>query len=62
VLKDAKSAFALTEAVAPVNIKVGECSGFRSTALRRSGKAAWEKLKAPFLLNFSWGSETLVWL
>lgn len=40
-------AFDFTEAVAPVKIKVGGWAA--SVALRRSGRAAWEKRNAPVL-------------
>lgn len=46
-------AFALTDAVAPVKISVGGCFGWRSTALRRSGRTAWEKRNAPPLQRIS---------
>lgn len=52
-LADAKPdilALLLTDAVAPVKMRVGGYFAEESPAvLRRSGSAAWEKMKAPLL-------------
>lgn len=48
VAKAAKRAEPLTEAVAPVKIKVGGYSA-EVVEARRRGRVAWEKLKAPLL-------------
>ena len=47
VAKEAKSAEPLTEAVAPVKMRLGGCCS--PVDLRRRGRVAWEKLKAPLL-------------
>ena len=50
VAKAAKLAEPFTEAVAPVKISVGGWDW--SVELRSKGRAAWEKLKAPLLLDW----------
>lgn len=47
VANEAKRALPLTEAVAPVKIRVGGYSLLVEE--RRRGRTAWEKLKAPLL-------------
>jgi hypothetical protein len=47
VENDAHCAEPLIDAVAPVNMRVG--GYFRSVDLRRRGRTAWEKRKAPVL-------------
>ena len=49
VAKAAKRAEPLTEAVAPVKMRVGGWAPVEAEA-RRRGRVAWEKLKAPLLL------------
>lgn len=51
VAKLEQLALPFTEAVAPVKISVGECSGVGEREERRSGRTAREKRKAPVLLG-----------
>lgn len=44
------------DAVAPVKIRVGGCLGLCSLAIRRRGRTAWEKWKAPALGWEGWVS------
>ena len=51
VAKAAKRAEPFTEAVAPVKMRVGGWVEGEEVEARRRGRVAWEKLKAPLLLE-----------
>ena len=51
VAKAAKRALPLTEAVAPVKMRVGGWVDSVDVEARRRGRVAWEKRKAPLLLR-----------
>lgn len=59
VEKDDMSALLLTDAVAPVKMRVGGyCADLSSAVFKRRGNTACEKRKAPLLKSCQHGSKT----